>query len=79
MFPSQSLPPSEEDQTLAIRGDCEEVLKEQCPPELTDVQEKDVRNTGGCHLSPPRFHPHCLATDNLVSFQIPPEQRGYIC
>ena len=42
-FPPQSLPPSEEDQTLAIKGDCEEVLKEQCPPELTDVQEKDVR------------------------------------
>ena len=49
-FPPQSLPPSEEDQTLAIKGDCEEVLKEQCPPELTDVQEKDVRTLAAAIL-----------------------------
>ena len=67
IFPPQSLPPSEEDQMLAIKGDCEEILKEQCPPELTDVQEKDVRNIGSCHLSPPRFHPCCLATGVIAS------------
>ena len=49
-FPPQSLPPSEEDQTLAIKGDCEEVLKERCPPELTDVQEKDVRTLAAAIL-----------------------------
>lgn len=40
----QTLEPSEEDQLLVVKGDEEEILKETCPPEFVDLQEKDVRN-----------------------------------
>ena len=39
----QSLEPSEEDQLLIVNGEDEEALKETCPEEFLDLQEKDVR------------------------------------
>ena len=63
----QSLPPSEEDQKLAIRGETEEVLQEKCPLELTDVQEKDVRE-GVAMYSPtcPPFSSWCVIVGFLL-------------
>lgn len=42
IYGEETLEPSEEDQLLIVTGDSEEVLKETCPPEFVDLQEKDV-------------------------------------
>lgn len=44
--PLQSLEPSEEDQSLALKleEDSKEVLMETCPPEFVGLQEQDVRH-----------------------------------
>ncbi len=39
---SQTLEPSEEDQLLIVKEECQEVLKEKCPLEFVDTEEKDV-------------------------------------
>ena len=41
----QTLEPSEEDQLLVVKEETEEVLKENCPKEFLELQEKEVRCT----------------------------------
>ena len=40
--------PCDEDQTLIVDEFSEEVLQEQCPPDLSFVEEKDVRIAAAC-------------------------------